>query len=121
MKKKQGNGAGAAVAETVARPRLQLPALDWRRLIPVALAALLLSLSAFFFWQALQVWRDISARETLARYGGKLPDDAAALRSMRGIGRYTAGAILSFAYRRDAAVVDTNVRRVLGRPVGAEA
>ena len=34
---------------------------------------------------------------------------------MRGIGRYTAGAILSFAYRQDAALVDTNVRRVLGR------
>ena len=55
------------------------------------------------------------ARETLARYAGRLPDDAVALRSMRGIGRYTAGAILSFAYRRDAALVDTNVRRVLGR------
>lgn len=55
------------------------------------------------------------ARETLARYGGRLPDDARALRSMRGIGRYTAGAILAFAYRRDAAIVDTNVRRVLGR------
>jgi A/G-specific adenine glycosylase len=34
---------------------------------------------------------------------------------MPGIGRYTAGAILSFAYGRDAAVLDTNVRRVLGR------
>src|SRR6185503_6681365 len=55
------------------------------------------------------------ARETLARYDGRLPDDAGALRSMRGIGRYTAGAILSFAYRQDAALVDTNVRRVLGR------
>ncbi len=55
------------------------------------------------------------ARETLARYAGRLPDDAVALRSMRGIGRYTAGAILSFAYRRNAALVDTNVRRVLGR------
>jgi len=55
------------------------------------------------------------ARETVARYEGRLPDDARALQSMRGIGRYTAGAILSFAYRRDAAVVDTNVRRVLGR------
>jgi A/G-specific adenine glycosylase len=55
------------------------------------------------------------ARETVARYGGRLPDDAKALQSMRGIGRYTAGAILSFAYGRDAAVVDTNVRRVLGR------
>jgi A/G-specific adenine glycosylase len=55
------------------------------------------------------------ARETLARYGGRLPDDGATLRAMRGIGRYTAGAILSFAFRRDAAIVDTNVRRVLGR------
>jgi A/G-specific adenine glycosylase len=55
------------------------------------------------------------ARETLARYDGRLPDDAAALRGMRGIGRYTAGALLSFAFRRDAAIVDTNVRRVLGR------
>jgi A/G-specific adenine glycosylase len=55
------------------------------------------------------------ARETLARYGGRLPDDPAALQSMRGIGRYTAGAILSFAFGRDACIVDTNVRRVLGR------
>ncbi len=55
------------------------------------------------------------ARETVARYGGRLPGDAAALRRMRGIGRYTAGAILAFAYRRPTAIVDTNVRRVLGR------
>jgi A/G-specific adenine glycosylase len=55
------------------------------------------------------------ARETLARYEGRLPDEAGALLSMRGIGRYTAGAILSFAYGRDAALVDTNVRRVLTR------
>jgi A/G-specific adenine glycosylase len=34
---------------------------------------------------------------------------------MKGIGRYTAGAILAFAHSRDAAMVDTNVRRVLGR------
>ena len=38
-----------------------------------------------------------------------------ALRALPGIGRYTAGAVLSFAYGRDAAVLDTNVRRVLGR------
>jgi len=55
------------------------------------------------------------ARETVARYGGRLPDDDERLRSMLGIGRYTAGAILAFAYRRNAAIVDTNVRRVLGR------
>jgi A/G-specific adenine glycosylase len=55
------------------------------------------------------------ARETVARYGGRLPADADALRALPGIGRYTAGAMLSFAYGRDAAILDTNVRRVLGR------
>ena len=55
------------------------------------------------------------ARETVARYGGRLPDTAEDLRRLPGIGRYTAGAILSFAFGRDAAVLDTNVRRVLGR------
>ena len=55
------------------------------------------------------------ARETMAQYGGRLPDDGQALRRMRGIGPYTTGAILSFAYGQDAALVDTNVRRVLGR------
>jgi A/G-specific adenine glycosylase len=55
------------------------------------------------------------AREALARYGGRLPDSADDLRALPGIGRYTAGAVLSFAFRRDAALVDTNVRRVLGR------
>ena len=55
------------------------------------------------------------ARETVARYGGRLPHTEETLRSLPGVGRYTAGAILSFAYGRDAAVLDTNVRRVLGR------
>jgi A/G-specific adenine glycosylase len=55
------------------------------------------------------------AREAVARYGGRLPDRAETLRSLPGVGRYTAGAILSFAYGRDVAVLDTNVRRVLSR------
>ncbi len=55
------------------------------------------------------------AREAVASYGGRLPDDAGALRGMRGIGRYTAGALLCFAYGRAVPIVDTNVRRVLGR------
>jgi A/G-specific adenine glycosylase len=61
------------------------------------------------------------ARETLARYGGRLPDSDDRLRALPGIGRYTAGAILAFAYGRDTAVLDTNVRRVLRRVfVGTE-
>ena len=55
------------------------------------------------------------ACESVARYAGRLPDREEALRQMPGIGRYTAGAILSFAYGQDTAVLDTNVRRVLGR------
>jgi A/G-specific adenine glycosylase len=55
------------------------------------------------------------ACETVAAYGGRLPDTAEALRRMPGIGRYTAGAILAFAHERDVAVLDTNVRRVLSR------
>jgi A/G-specific adenine glycosylase len=55
------------------------------------------------------------AREAVARYGGRLPDEAEALRALPGVGRYTAGAVLSFAYERRAPILDTNVRRVLGR------
>jgi A/G-specific adenine glycosylase len=55
------------------------------------------------------------ARETVARYGGRLPATADRLRALPGIGRYTAGAILSFAHGQDVAVLDTNVRRVLTR------
>jgi A/G-specific adenine glycosylase len=55
------------------------------------------------------------AREAMARYQGRLPRTAEALRALPGIGRYTAGAILAFAYGSDVPVLDTNVRRVLGR------
>jgi A/G-specific adenine glycosylase len=46
---------------------------------------------------------------------GAIPADPAALRALPGIGPYTAGAVASFAYERRAALVDTNVARVLIR------
>ena len=55
------------------------------------------------------------ARESVERYGGELPDDEATLRSFKGIGAYTAGAVLSFAFGQRAAILDTNVARVLFR------
>jgi len=55
------------------------------------------------------------AREAIARFEGTLPSDEATLLSFKGIGRYTAGAIRSFAFRQRAAIVDTNVARVLFR------
>ncbi len=55
------------------------------------------------------------AREAVASYGGKLPSDETTLLSFKGIGAYTAGAIRSFAFRERAAILDTNVARVLFR------
>ncbi|HKT79013.1 MAG TPA: hypothetical protein VJP86_02250 [Vicinamibacterales bacterium] len=55
------------------------------------------------------------AREAVQRYGGRLPDDRDTLMSFKGIGAYTAGAIRSFAFRQRAAILDTNVARVLFR------
>src|SRR4249920_3296782 len=55
------------------------------------------------------------ARESVARYGGALPSDEATLLSFKGIGAYTAGAIRSFAFGQRAAILDTNVARVLYR------
>jgi len=55
------------------------------------------------------------ARESVEKYGGQLPSDEATLLSFKGIGAYTAGAIRSFAFRERAAILDTNVARVLFR------
>ena len=55
------------------------------------------------------------ARESVERYGGQLPSDEVTLLSFKGIGAYTAGAIRSFAFGQRAAILDTNVARVLHR------
>jgi A/G-specific adenine glycosylase len=55
------------------------------------------------------------AREAVARYGGALPSDEKTLLSFKGIGAYTAGAVRSFAFGQRAAILDTNVARVLFR------
>ncbi len=55
------------------------------------------------------------ARESVERYAGQLPSDHATLLSFKGIGAYTAGAIRSFAFGQRAAILDTNVARVLFR------
>jgi A/G-specific adenine glycosylase len=46
---------------------------------------------------------------------GLLPSDPVSLRRLPGIGAYTAGAVATFAFERRAALVDTNVARVLSR------
>jgi A/G-specific adenine glycosylase len=51
------------------------------------------------------------------RHGGVVPADLRALRSLPGVGAYTARAVLVFAFERHEAVVDVNVARVLARAV----
>lgn len=48
-------------------------------------------------------------------HGGVVPDSYDALRTLPGVGDYTAAAVAAFAYRQRQVVLDTNVRRVLGR------
>ena len=55
------------------------------------------------------------ARQVIAEYGGRIPDTIDDLLKLKGIGRYTAGAIACFAYSKQVATVDTNIRRVLHR------
>jgi len=50
-----------------------------------------------------------------ARLGGEIPDDVEALRALPGVGRYTAGAVATFAFEQAQPAVDTNVARVLRR------
>ncbi|MCW2787046.1 MAG: adenine glycosylase [Marmoricola sp.] len=58
-----------------------------------------------------------SAVAITERHGGEVPDSYEELRSLPGVGDYTAAAIASFAFGRAHAVLDTNVRRVLARAV----
>jgi A/G-specific adenine glycosylase len=55
------------------------------------------------------------AETAVERYGGALPEDEQDLLALPGIGRYTAGAVRSFAFRQDAPILDTNVLRLLVR------
>jgi A/G-specific adenine glycosylase len=55
------------------------------------------------------------ARQVMEDHGGRFPTTAETAMTIKGVGRYTAGAVTSIAYGEKAAVVDGNVRRVLSR------
>lgn len=56
-----------------------------------------------------------AVRRVVVEHQGVFPSHPDELRRLPGIGRYTAGAVASIAFGADAAVVDTNIARVLGR------
>ncbi|WP_127463044.1 A/G-specific adenine glycosylase, partial [Paenibacillus elgii] len=56
-----------------------------------------------------------AVREVKERYGGVVPDTKEEVSSLKGVGPYTTGAILSIAYNKPEPAVDGNVMRVLSR------
>jgi len=56
-----------------------------------------------------------AARAVVDEHGGRLPDTEAALRTLPGLGDYTAAAVAAIAFGRRAVVVDANVERVVAR------
>ena len=55
------------------------------------------------------------AQQVMDGYDGSIPDTIEELLTLKGIGRYTAGAIACFAFKKQVAMVDTNIHRVLHR------
>lgn len=63
-----------------------------------------------------------AAAETIvARHEGEVPCDEEALRALPGVGRYTAAAVMAFAFRQRSLVLDVNIRRVLARMIRGQA
>lgn len=74
-------------------------------------------------WQGLGYYRrarllHLCVRELVYKRHGVWPRSWSGLQELPGIGPYTAGAIMVFAYNQNAPAVDTNVRRVMGRFFG---
>jgi A/G-specific adenine glycosylase len=76
--------------------------------------------------EVLRAWRGLGynsravrlhrlAQAVVQQYGGTLPNDPQELRSLPGVGKYTAAAIRAFAFNLDDAPIDTNVRRIVHR------
>jgi len=74
-------------------------------------------------WEGLGYYRrarqlHAAAKKIVAEHGGEFPRTVAGLRSLPGIGRYTAGAIASIAFDLREPIVEANSRRVIARLVG---
>lgn len=110
---------------------LMLQQTQVERVIPLYLAfidrfASFEALAAADAADAVRAWRGLGynsratrlhalARAVVERYAGTLPSDLGALLALPGIGPYTAAAVRAFAFERDDAAVDVNLRRVVHR------
>ncbi len=98
---------------------------NWMRRFPTAQAlAAAAENEILAAWSGLGYYRRArflhqGAKAVVANHNGKLPNTAAELRYLPGIGAYTSAAIASIAFGQTAAVVDGNVERVLLRQAGS--
>jgi len=77
-------------------------------------------------WEGLGYYRRArqlheAARQVVEQYDGRLPQGSEQLRSLPGIGKYTAGAILSIALDRREPILEANTVRLLSRLAGVDA
>ena len=105
----------AAVLEHYRRVLARFPTVE--RLAVARPAQVLAAWSGLGYYRRARMLH-AAARELVRRHGGRLPDTAAGLQALPGIGRYTAAAIASIAFGEPAALVDGNVDRVLTRVLG---
>lgn len=66
------------------------------------------------YYRRARLLRD-AARSIMRDHAGIFPQDFEAILALPGVGRYTAGAVASFAFGQTTAVVDGNVARVMSR------
>jgi A/G-specific adenine glycosylase len=71
-------------------------------------------------WEGLGYYRrarglHAAAKQVVAEHGGEFPRDVKSLMQLPGVGRYTAGAVASFAYDTPAPIVEVNTLRVIAR------
>jgi A/G-specific adenine glycosylase len=71
-------------------------------------------------WEGLGYYRrarglHAAAKQIVAEHSGEFPRDVATLQTLPGIGRYTAGAIVSMAYNLPAPILETNTVRLFAR------
>jgi A/G-specific adenine glycosylase len=71
-------------------------------------------------WEGLGYYRrarqlHAAARVIMEKHQGVIPDDPSALMALPGVGRYIAGAVLSFAFDQPAPIIEANTQRVVAR------
>jgi A/G-specific adenine glycosylase len=105
----------AAVTEHYGKFLIRFPTLE--KLASARESSVLAAWSGLGYYRRARMLH-AAAKEIVKKYAGKFPQRVEELRTLPGIGRYTAAAIASIAFGEPVAVVDGNVERVIERVVG---